>query len=133
MSFIEDWWRFTYRIVLVYNMERVPTDTDAGPQSVVGVGVVDTTTKAFHETQPSWLQDGYGVRGPQQPRQREATEKPTPMDVGMPSGRKGGGDSTPGACAPTAPPDTTNVYVWGVNKDGAGVCGWIPICEAPCP
>lgn len=130
MFSIVDWWKSTYPIALVYNMERVPTDTDANPQSSVGVGQSEQGYKSFYDTQPSWLTDGHGIRGPQQPRERPISVSPTPMDVGMPSGRKGGGDSTPGPCAPTAPPDTTNTYVWGTV---AGTCQWIPVCEAPCP
>lgn len=106
-------------------MENVPTDTDAGPQSTVGVGVADTVTRALHETQPSWLQDGYGVRGPQRRESQEAA-KPADMTFGTPSNGRSQQSRTKTGCAPTQPqggdPEATGTWVWGVVD---GTCQWI--------
>lgn len=110
--------------------ERINIDTDAGPRSTVGVGTADLTSTALHEIAPSWLQDGFGVRGPQRQVQREMPVSPAPMDVGMPAGRKTSSDPTGAApCAPTAPPDNTDNYAWMTL---AGDCQWVPVCDAEC-
>jgi hypothetical protein len=111
--------------------ERIQTDTDADPQSAIGVGQVDQTLRALHEIQPNWLADGYGIRGPQQTRDRRESVSPTPMEFGLPSGDRGvSADFGNGPCAPTAPPES-GTSVWG-SVDGT--CQWIDTTDCtPAP
>lgn len=66
-------------------MEHDQTDSDAGGQSSVGVGRVEDLSRKLHETQPNWIADGYGLRGPQAVRQREVAARPEPMQFGLPT------------------------------------------------
>lgn len=108
-------------------MEHNQTDSDAGGQSSVGVGRVEDLKRLLHEVQPNWIADGYGLRGPQEARQREVAATPIPMEFGLPSGDKAGFGESNNDCNP---PNNTDVFVRGAI---AGVCQWIPICEATCP
>jgi hypothetical protein len=100
--------------------EEIKRDSDAGTQSQIGVGRVDQTTKALHEIQPNWVEDGLGIVGPQRQRVRPPEEGPRRMDFNFPNDSSAAPPAT-GPCAPTAPPDT-GTYVWG-SVDGT--CQWI--------
>lgn len=100
-------------------MENRQTDSDAGVQSQVGVGHVERITKALHEVNPNWVDDGFGIVGPQRPviPQPLATPHPMPFLIDNP-GRGGAGT---GDCTPTNPPGS-GTFVWGTIN---GVCQWI--------
>jgi hypothetical protein len=103
-------------------MEYYPVDSDAGAQSAVGVGQGDPTIKALHEILPGWMVDGFGVRGPQEPRSREPMATPAPMIFGLPHGDTGGGETPAGTeCQPTTPPGS-GTHLWGVVD---GTCQWV--------
>lgn len=102
-------------------MEYQQTDTEASGQSGIGIGRQDSFLRTFHETQPGWIVDGHGLRGPQEPKVRQQPARPEPMEFGVPTGGKAGFGSDPGPCSPTAPEDT-GTFVWG-SVDG--VCQWI--------
>lgn len=110
-------------------MPNIPTDSDAGPQSAIGVGQTDTLFKSFHEAQPNWVLDGYGIRGPQRQRVSAPTERPPSMEFGSDQGRRGGDVSPPGACLPDALPNNTDTFLWGAI---AGNCQWIRVCNTSC-
>ena len=108
-------------------MERISTDTDSDSKSSIGVGQVNQVIRSLAEAQPNWLADGLGIRGPQRSQEQTSARSAT-MDFGIPSGTRHGADPVTGdQCNP---PNDTDVFVRGAI---AGVCQWIPICEAPCP
>lgn len=99
--------------------ENIKKDSDAGAQSQTGVGRVDPTTKALHEIQPNWVDDGHGIVGPQRQVVRPSTDGPRRMDFNFSNESRNSSNGSP--CAPTTPPDT-GTWVWG-SIDGE--CQWI--------
>ncbi len=99
--------------------ENIQTDSDAESQSQPGVGKVDQVNRSLHQINPNWIEDGYGIIGPQRPIIPKVDPHPTPMEFKIdnsfpPSGRDD-------ACTPSGPPASGTV-VWGSID---GVCQWI--------
>jgi hypothetical protein len=109
-------------------MSKVSTDTDAGPQSSIGVGQTDPTSKALHEIQADWQNDGYGIRGPQEPRANLPVRPQTPVTFGIDnSPRARGGNEAPSSpsssCDPGDPPSSGT---WVIASVDGGPCFWYP-------
>lgn len=98
---------------------KTQTDSDGDVQSGAAIGTVQQP-RGFHETQPNWMVDGYGIRGPQRDAPAVSV-RPEPMQFGVDNQNKGFGEGESGACRPTAPPPS-GTYVWGAVN---GVCQWI--------
>ncbi len=101
---------------------NIQTDSDAEGQFQPGVGKSDQVNRAIHQINPNWVEDGYGIIGPQRPIVPRERATPNPIDFvfNNPNQRQ----VLPGACAPTQPDDTmtTGTWVWGTVD---GVCQWI--------
>lgn len=129
----------------------VQKDSDAGAQSQTGVGRVNQVTKALHEVQPNWTEDGYGIRGPQRQVVPKSNASPFPMDFRVDNSRNsplsGGGaivvttedatGYTPGTGVSTVNGVTTLTFdqdVFEIFDGGGGQCVVrLKTCDATCP
>jgi len=98
--------------------DNIQTDSDSQGPIQPGVGRSDQTNKSLHQINPNWVEDGYGVVGPQ----RQVIPKPQPqpprMDFGIDNSRV---NIPTSQCSPSTPPEE-GTWIWG-SVDG--VCQWI--------
>lgn len=99
--------------------ENIQTDSDSQGPIQPGVGKTDQTNRAIHQINPNWVEDGYGIVGPQRPVIQPQSATPTPMPFGVSKPQSLNPDQIP--CAPTTPPDT-GTWIWGAID---GECQWI--------
>jgi len=99
--------------------DNIQTDSDSQGPIQPGVGRSDQTNRAIHQIQPNWVEDGFGVVGPQRQVIPRPTLQPPRMDFGIDNSRPTAGSTS--NCAPSAPPGT-GTWVWGTVD---GVCQWI--------
>lgn len=115
-----------------------PIDTDATGPFATGTGSSTQGPVDIRSIQPSWIADGYGVRGPQKPESAPVRAQPTEMPFAQDSARNtppsfptGGENCDPGFGA-----STSIKYIKATQWDAGTstwVCVWLPTCEATCP
>jgi len=98
--------------------ENIQTDSDSQGPIQPGVGRSDQTNKALHQINPNWVEDGYGVVGPQRQVIPQAPLRPPSMEFGIDNSRP---PNTQTSCAPSTPP-ASGTWLWGTVD---GVCQWI--------
>ncbi len=99
--------------------DKLPIDSNAGSQSQVGVGRAEQPNRPLHQINPNWVEDGYGIVGPQRQITRQSAT-PASMEFGVNNNSSPNqGPNAP--CAPDPPPDM-GTWVWGTID---GVCQWI--------
>ncbi len=116
---------------------NIPVDTDAPSSFATGTGVSEPDrSKGILNIQPSWLADGYGLRGPQRPVAAEAAK---PFDLSLtPDSAPRGSQAAQNAqenCDPGGGADTSLKYIKATQWDSgtsAWVCVWLPTCAGTC-
>lgn len=101
-------------------MEYQQSDTNTNSQSAIGVGRAEQLVRSLHELQPSWVADGHGIRGPQEPRNRPPTVRPEPMEFGLPTGSRASSPEAGGSRQLTVTDGTVTVNsVVKISFDGS--------------
>jgi hypothetical protein len=98
--------------------ENIQTDSDSQGPIQPGVGRSDQTSKALHQINPNWVEDGFGVVGPQRQVIPKPEQRPPPMDFTISPLAARSGENP---CLPASPPPS-GTWIWG-SVDG--VCQWI--------
>lgn len=105
---------------------NIQTDSDSQGPIQPGVGRSDQVGRALHQINPNWVEDGFGIVGPQRPIVPREQPQPHPVRFGIDNSRPVlPGDNT--ACTPSGPP-SSGTWVWGSVE---GVCQWIDTTTCP--
>jgi len=63
--------------------DNIQTDSDSQGPIQPGVGRSDQTNKQLHQINPNWVEDGYGVVGPQRQVIPQSPVTPHPVKFGI--------------------------------------------------
>jgi hypothetical protein len=63
--------------------DNIQTDSDSQGPIQPGVGRSDQTNKPLHQINPNWVEDGYGVVGPQRQVIPQSPVTPHPVKFGI--------------------------------------------------
>jgi len=99
--------------------EHVQTDSDSQGPIQPGVGRSDQTNRSIAQINPNWVEDGYGIVGPQRPVIPQPLSRPPPMEFGIDNSFPLNEPNS--KCVPSGP-HATGTWVWG---SVAGKCKWI--------
>ncbi len=112
--------------------DKVPIDSNAGTSSQVGVGRAQQIGRALHQINPNWVEDGYGIVGPQRQVVRQ-NATPSGMEFGVNNNAGKPGDSPREVCNPGEGADTSLKYIKATKfVTDHWECIWLPTCASTC-